>query len=555
MASDLAPGDQLAAGLDEVFVAAVAAMAGAPERVVLSDVVTKINKRNKPQDRVFVLTESAYYNVLPTKDAAGRTAAGTIKRRIAFEALGSVSVSELGDELVMHVPEEYDYHFSTPRRAQVLSTLERNYKRMLFRDLVVHSRPGRELAPFVETKEVKKTLKAKGKLTLVDGTYGMPKDEDVGGGAASGAGAGGEEETPEDELEDELASYTRTGRAMTTGWGKEETDVTLDSFDLLKVIGRGSFGKVMQVRHKGDGQIYAMKILRKKELLERNQVEHTQAERRILEEMDHPFLVKLRFAFQTPAKLYMVLDYLNGGELFFHLKTSRKFTEDRARFYGAEIAMAMGHLHGKDMIYRDLKPENILLDHEGHVRLTDFGLAKTSVKGQSANTFCGTPEYLAPEVILDNGHGKEVDWWSLGIVLWEMMCGLPPFYSTNVQKMYKDITAAPLRRHRVLSDEAWDLMQKLLDRNPETRLGSGEADVEALRAHPWFARLDWDALFRKEVTPPFKPKVRGVADTSNVDKEFTSEAVQDSVVPTSALTSGSDFSGFTYAERSAMDAK
>merc|ERR1712050_716380 len=246
---------------------------------------------------------------------------------------------------------------------------------------------------------------------------------------------------------------------------------------MLKVIGRGSFGKVMQVRRKGDAAIYAMKILKKKAIIQRNQVEHTLAERKILEALKHPFLMNLRFAFQTETKLYFVLDYYTGGELFFHLKKKRRFRENEARIMVAEVGMALGHLHSLDVIYRDLKPENILLDHSGHVCLTDFGLSKDlGPDNEDAHTFCGTPEYLAPEIVMNLGHGKAVDWWALGILLYELTVGIPPFYSQNVNEMYRKIQEAPLLFPPNLSNACKELITKLLERDPKKRLGSGPND-------------------------------------------------------------------------------
>jgi len=182
-------------------------------------------------------------------------------------------------------------------------------------------------------------------------------------------------------------------------------------FEFLKVIGRGSFGKVMQVRYKRDSEIYAMKILRKKQIIARNQIDHVKAERKILQALQHPFLVKLRFAFHTESKLYFVLDYYRGGELFFHLKKKKKFSEEETRIILAEIALALGHLHSLDVIYRDLKAENILLQETGHVCLTDFGLSTPlDPLNPVAQTFCGTPEYLSPEIVGHKRHGKAVDW-------------------------------------------------------------------------------------------------------------------------------------------------
>eukprot|EP00732_Lithocolla_globosa_P006639 Lithocolla_globosa_v1_NODE_7832_length_896_cov_2.579073.p1 type:complete len:198 gc:universal NODE_7832_length_896_cov_2.579073:684-91(-) len=189
----------------------------------------------------------------------------------------------------------------------------------------------------------------------------------------------------------------------------------------------------MQVRKKNTGRIYAMKILRKDYLVDRDEVQHTISERNVLAQNFSPFLVQLKFSFQTPTKLYLVLDFVNGGELFYHMQSEACFSEERARFYTAEVLLALQHLHKHDIVYRDLKPENILLDSNGHVSLTDFGLCKNNFSDTAgATTFCGTAEYLAPEILKREIYGKSVDWWSLGILLYEMISGLPPFYSNRL---------------------------------------------------------------------------------------------------------------------------
>merc|ERR1712100_639114 len=235
--------------------------------------------------------------------------------------------------------------------------------------------------------------------------------------------------------------------------------VCKDDFELLKVIGKGSFGKVMQVKKKDDGQIYAMKVLRKEAIIARKQVDHTRAEKAILQKIDHPFIVKLNYAFQTEEKLYMVLDFVNGGELFFHLKKEGKFSEERVRLYSAEIALALHHLHSRDIVYRDLKPENILIDADGHICITDFGLSKEISSDEVTHTFCGTPEYLAPEVLKGQGHGCPVDWWSLGTLIYEMLTGLPPFYSQNINIMYQKILNGELRFPETMSPDACSLLE------------------------------------------------------------------------------------------------
>jgi serum/glucocorticoid-regulated kinase 2 len=327
--------------------------------------------------------------------------------------------------------------------------------------------------------------------------------------------------------------------------------MTVSDFQLLKVVGKGSFGKVMQVKKKDTGAIYAMKVLKKDHLIKRKQVAHTKTERKVLASIDHPFVVSLRFAFQTETKLYMILDYFTGGELFFHLKAQQRFSEELARFYAAEIALALDCLHRNNIVYRDLKPENVLLDNEGHIRLTDFGLSKDSVsRSQLTHTFCGTPEYLAPEVIQGEGYGQGVDWWSLGTLLFEMLTGLPPFFNSNLHVMYEKILRAKLvfPTSVPLSADAKSFLQALLERSPSKRLGAG--GVDEIKRHPFFRGLNWDALLAKTLVPPFRPKtVDGAEDVTNVDEEFKNEEAKDTPCLPSTLRSKVDgsFQGFTFA--------
>jgi len=324
------------------------------------------------------------------------------------------------------------------------------------------------------------------------------------------------------------------------------------------VLGRGSFGKVMLVRKKDNDKIYAMKILKKAMLVARQQVDHTMSERKILQVMQHPFLMGLRYAFQSDTKLYLVMDFYKGGELFFHLKHKRRFSEEEARIFVAEVALGLGHLHSMNFVYRDLKPENILMDEVGHVCLTDFGLSKEfeDPDNPEASTFCGTPEYLAPEILQGGNHGKAVDWWSLGILLYELTVGIPPFYSQNVNEMYHKIQHGVLRFPPFLSDECKDLIVALLNRNPDARMGSSEDDVEELKRHAFFSPLDWDRLLRKEIVPPYTPKVRDGEDNTDLfDKQFTEEPVVDSVMPESHLSAADaeGFSGFTFSVNSELN--
>ncbi|KAJ8603225.1 hypothetical protein CTAYLR_003851 [Chrysophaeum taylorii] len=326
--------------------------------------------------------------------------------------------------------------------------------------------------------------------------------------------------------------------------------LSMSDFQLQKVLGKGSFGKVMLVTKKDDPErLLAMKTLRKAALLKRNQITHTKTERHVLQHLDHPFLVKLLYAFQTPDKLYMVLEYMAGGELFHWLKQHKRFSESRTRLYGAEIGLGLSGLHALDIVYRDLKPENLLLDIQGHIRITDFGLAKEHVTQSSgAKTFCGTPEYLAPEILENRGHGKAVDWWSFGTLLYEMMGGLPPFYDTNVQKMYQKILNAPLKIHPHFSPNAKTLLIALLERKVDRRLGSVN-DFDDIKVHPFFRSLDMDMVYQKKYKPEFAPPQKGAGDAAHFDDEFTSQAALDSVVQSKlsdAQAKKAHFPGFTY---------
>jgi serine/threonine protein kinase len=280
-------------------------------------------------------------------------------------------------------------------------------------------------------------------------------------------------------------------------------------------------GNGAQVRKKDTGEILAMKILKKDMVVKRKQYEHTMSERRILENIQHPFIVSLRFAFQTEHKLYMVFDFFNGGELYHYLSEGEPFSEDRARFYAYEIALALAYLHKRGIVYRDLKPENLILDSAGHIKITDFGLSKEGVEGESIKSICGTPEYLAPEILKKKPYGAGVDWWSLGTLLFEMIAGLPPFYDKNRQMMYRKILEAPLSPPAKMSAEAADLCAKLLERDPRLRLGYNGGD-EVL-AHPFFAKYDREKMLRLEIPPPWTPTVSSALDTRNIAAEFTRE--------------------------------
>jgi len=334
----------------------------------------------------------------------------------------------------------------------------------------------------------------------------------------------------------------------------EETQIKPCDFDYLKIIGKGSFGKVLLARHKESGEYFAVKVLQKKMIMKKKEQKHIMAERSVLmKNIKHPFLVGLHYSFQTTEKLYFVLDYVNGGELFYHLQRERVFLESRSRFYAAEIASALGYLHSLHIVYRDLKPENILLDSQGHIVLTDFGLCKEGLEpNDTTSTFCGTPEYLAPEVLQKQAYDKTVDWWCLGCVLYEMLYGLPPFYSRNTSEMYNNIlNKAPVLKPNV-SNAGREILEGLLQKDRTKRLGAKEDFLE-LKFHSFFSPINWDDLMARNITPPFAPCVSGPTDLKHFDPEFTLLPVTSSLCNTDCLfitnsvkEAAGAFPGFSY---------
>uniref|UniRef100_A0A8U7NWN9 non-specific serine/threonine protein kinase n=1 Tax=Corvus moneduloides TaxID=1196302 RepID=A0A8U7NWN9_CORMO len=293
-------------------------------------------------------------------------------------------------------------------------------------------------------------------------------------------------------------------------------------------------------------QLYAMKVLKKATLKVRDRV-RTKMERDILVEVNHPFIVKLHYAFQTEGKLYLILDFLRGGDLFTRLSKEVMFTEDDVKFYLAELALALDHLHSLGIIYRDLKPENILLDEEGHIKLTDFGLSKESIDHEKkAYSFCGTVEYMAPEVVNRRGHTQSADWWSFGVLMFEMLTGTLPFQGKDRKETMTMILKAKLGMPQFLSLEAQSLLRMLFKRNPANRLGAGPDGVEEIKRHAFFSKIDWNKLYRREIHPPFKPATGRPEDTFYFDPEFTAKTPKDSPgIPPSA-NAHQLFRGFSF---------
>ncbi|XP_065837405.1 ribosomal protein S6 kinase 2 beta-like [Oscarella lobularis] len=362
------------------------------------------------------------------------------------------------------------------------------------------------------------------------------------------------DEVSNEHIEDDPCSEIEVGDTVAKSIRKKADP---KQFQLLNVLGQGSFGKVFLVRKvvgADTGQLYAMKVLKKATLKVRDRA-RTKMERDILVAVQHPFIVDIHYAFQTEGKLYIVLEFLKGGDLFTRLSKEVMFTEDDVKFYLAELSLALDHLHGYGIIYRDLKPENILLDGDGHIKLTDFGLSKEGMEmdkeDKKTHSFCGTVEYMAPEVVNRRGHGTTADWWSFGVLMYEMLTGSLPFQGSNRKETMTMILKAKLGMPQFLSGDAQSLLRALFKRNPQNRLGHGPNGMVNFKRHSFFSSIDWDKLLLRAVKPPFKPISR--EDTYYFDREFTQRTPRDSPGAPVSAKSHQLFRGFSFVAPSVIE--
>ncbi|CAG9320848.1 unnamed protein product [Blepharisma stoltei] len=320
------------------------------------------------------------------------------------------------------------------------------------------------------------------------------------------------------------------------------SEISCGTFTPIKVIGKGGFSTVFQVRKKDTGHLYAIKTISKKFVIKEDKIFQIVSEKDIMTKLQHPFIVKLHWTFQTKENLHLVMDLCPGGELFFHLHNLGRFTEDQARFYFGEILLGLEYLHENGVLYRDLKPENILLDYDGHIKITDFGLSKQGILPNGLTySFCGSPEYMSPEVLKSQGHGRAVDYYSLGALLFEMLTGLPPFYDSNRSKMYFKVLNEPLMLPNFISKSGRSLLWGLLNKDPSERLGNLGGFAE-IKAHPWCKKIKFDKMLRKQIVPPFRPNLR----LSNFDPEYTVMDIDQDFLAENRNFHDENFADFEY---------
>ena len=542
------------------------------EKLYYSDVITKINHYGLSQERSIILTDVALYNMKKKE----------LKRRIPYKEILGITFSNLSNEFVIHGNNcQYDYHYNSQDKILIISLIIFFYAEDNSSQIKLCEVPEKSLKNFVTGKKDKQKDSSYSKMDtnyLIDTLefqennmeclfFGNENNDNINtnlninniSNVNNNNNCIIENDNNDKNINsvnykdnkcyndncfnvensaNKINSLNLVNNIKNSNQkGKKESGmifckhkdlkkVTLNDFKLLKVLGRGTFGKVVLVQYKLTKKYYAMKIMKKDVILESGQVTNTLLEKNILQNLNYQFLVGMDFCFQTQERIYFVMNFIRGGELFKHLLNCKFFPEEKAKFYSAIIGLALEYLHTHGIVYRDIKPDNILIDEDGYLKLADFGMAKMLKDQEKAFSLCGTPEYFPPEIITREGHNKAADWWSYGILLYEMLFGMPPFYSKNTEKMFDLITKAELKFPKKInvSEDAKDLIKKLLIKNQDLRLGS-EGGFETIKKHSFFKGFDFKALEEKKLEAPFIPVLRGSMDLSNFDSKYTSEDI------------------------------
>ena len=482
------------------------------EEIQFSDKIKKINKNGWKQDRYIILTDKAIYNLKKS----------SLKRRIDYKIIMGITLSKLSDEFVIHCEDiDYDYHYSSSRKKTIVEIIAKNYEAIKEEELKLFEIGVKNLNTFVTTKKEKEKqqklsrMPKTGQISVNDYLFGNKSKTDVN------------------------VIKPKKGKKKVSTF--QNVEVTIDDFEMLKIIGRGSVGKIVLVKYNNDGKLYAMKSMRKDQLISEGIADNVLVERNILMEGQCEFILTLSFFFQTPERIYFVTPFIKGGDLFHKLKEEIFLKESLVQFYAAQIAIALQHLHDLGIAYRDLKPENILIDEDGYIKLCDFG-ASVVIRGTEKEvTFAGSPEYASPEMITHEGHTFMCDWWSFGILLYELLYGNTPFYDIDKNRMFDLITTGSISfpkfiqiegeekpRNYKVSDDAKSLINKLLEKDPGTRLG--RKGLKEIKKHPFFSGISFEDLKKKKHKAHNKPTIKKDDDTFNFDEEYLNMEISESPV-------------------------
>ena len=482
------------------------------EEIQFSDKIKKVNKNGWKQDRYIIITDHAIYNL---KKAS-------LKRRIDYKTIMGITLSKLSDEFVIHCEDiDYDYHYISSRKNIIIEIIAKNYEIIKEEELKLFEIGVKNLNTFVTTKKEKEKqqnltrMPKTGQISVKDYLFGNQSKTNV-----------------------KRIATNKDKKRKTTF---QNVEVTYSDFEIIKTIGRGSVGKVMLVKYNNDEKYYAMKVMRKDQLISEGTSDNILVERNILIEGQCEFILTLSFFFQTPERVYFVTPFINGGDLFHKLKNDIFFKESLVQFYAAQVALALQHLHDLGIAYRDLKPENILINEDGYIKLCDFGSSVVLHGTEKENTFAGSAEYAAPEVITYEGHTFMCDWWSFGILIYELLYGNTPFYNVDKNRMYDLINTGSISfpkfiqiegenkpRNYKVSDDAKNLITKLLEKDPGTRLG--RKGLKEIKKHPFFSGISFDDLSKKKHKAPFKPTIDKDDVTNNFDEEYLNMDIAESPV-------------------------
>ena len=475
----------------------------------------KINKKDNyfwAQERNIIITNKAIYNLKKFQ----------LKRRIDIKALIGITISKNSDEFVLHCKDlDYDYHFSSPRRKIILDILSNNYKAIFSQELKLFELPEKNLKEYVTTKEEKEKQNTYTRMPKNANTLNI-KDYLFGNQSKT-------------EINKNQSNIKQKHKF-------QNIKVNYNDFEIIKVIGRGYIGKILLVKYKNDGKYYAMKMMRKDQIISEELQENILLEKNILIEAQCEFILSLSFFFQTNERIYYLTPFIKGGDLYHKLKTDKFFKEDLVKFYAAQIAVALEYLHDLGIVYRDLKPENILLNDDGYIKLCDFGAA-IKLHGVEKNyNFAGSPEYASPEMINYLGHTVMTDWWSFGILIYEMLYGFTPFFNLDKDRMYDLIINGSISFPQYysnnengekiieykVSDEAKNLINKLLEKDPGKRLG--REGFEEIKKDPFFYGINFDSLKNKKHKALFIPNINENDLTNNFEEEYLNLDIEESPV-------------------------
>ena len=485
------------------------------EEILFSDKIKKINKKGWNQDRNLILTDKAIYNLKKT----------ALKRRIDYKIIIGISVSKISDEFVIHCEDiDYDYHFNSKRKKTIIEIITKNYEAIKGESLKLFEINLTKLNTFVTTKKDKEKqqrisrMPTAGQVEVSEYLFGNKSKTNINS-----------------------IVVPKKGKGKVKQSTFQNVDVNFDDFEIIKIIGRGSVGKIALVKYKNDGNLYAMKSMRKDQIISEGIVDNVLIERNILLEGQCEFILTITFFFQSPERLYFVCPFMKGGDLFHKLKTEIFLPENVVKFYAAQIAIALQHLHDLGIAYRDLKPENILIGEDGYIKLCDFG-ASVSIRGtEKESTFAGSPEYASPEMITYEGHTFMSDWWSFGILIYELLYGNTPFYNVDRDRMFDLITTGAVSypkfiqiegelkpRNYKVSEDAKHLINKLLMKDPGARLGT--KGLNEIKKQSFFSGISFEDLKKKKHKAPAKPKIDKEDETKNFDEEYLDMEIEESPV-------------------------